>query len=105
MKVPVPLPEPVAPPLDSPAPGHAASLDSFQQFGGDEPVPRRIAVQKPHDALAVSQELPDPADVKTGVGTFLPMDVREGVAKGVGPRQVEIGELSPRLETGKGPDA
>src|SRR3990172_4128918 len=104
MKIPVHLAKPVGPPLDSPAPGHAASLDSFQQFGGDEPVPRRIAVQKPHDALAVSHELTDPADVKAGVGTFLSMDVREVVAKGVGPRQVEIGELSSRLETGKVPD-
>src|SRR5581483_902605 len=68
--------------------------DLFEELGVDEAVLGGIAVDQPHDALSVADQLPDPPDIEPGIGAAKAMDLDQVVAQGVGPAPIDLQKRS-----------
>lgn len=73
-------------------------LDLLENFRRDESVSHRVAVGKPHDALAVPQEFAQAPDVESGLTAPSGVDLREIVGERVASGAIDLPERTAELE-------
>jgi hypothetical protein len=80
--------KPVNEPAKAPAPGDRILLQLLARLGRQQGVGMGIAVEDPHEALAVGHQLANAAMVERGLLPLLGMDRRQEARQGLGPLHV-----------------
>ena len=88
MKVAVDSREAMVALTQAPAPRHQVPLERLAVGGRQQRIGMRIAVEDPHQAFAVPDQLADPSVVERRLGALVGMHTRRGIARGAHARSV-----------------
>jgi hypothetical protein len=89
MKIPMNLPQSMNAVFQTPTPVDTGTLDSLKSASINTAVAGGITVDKPHDALGMSDQLPYPADIKPGFAASNAVNLDKVITERVGPLDIE----------------